>query len=38
MEKAKNSIRKLLDYDIEKIICYHGGVYTKNIRESLMKI
>ncbi|WP_195429798.1 MBL fold metallo-hydrolase [Clostridium sp. D46t1_190503_E9] len=38
MEKARNSIMKLLNYDIEKIICYHGGIYRKNIRESLMKI
>ncbi|WP_291649312.1 MBL fold metallo-hydrolase [Clostridium sp.] len=38
MDKAKSSIRKLLDYDIEKIICYHDGVYTRNIRECLMKI
>ncbi len=38
MEKARNSIIKLLNYDIEKIICYHGGIYRKNIRESLMKI
>lgn len=26
MEQAKKSVKKLLDYDIEKIICYHGGV------------
>ncbi|GAA0720595.1 MBL fold metallo-hydrolase [Clostridium malenominatum] len=38
MAKAKMSIKKLLDYDIEKIICYHGGVYTENIKASLQKI
>ena len=36
--EAKNSIRKLLNYEIDKIICYHGGIYTKNIKESLEKI
>lgn len=38
MAEAKMSIQKLLDYDIERIICYHGGVYTRNIRESLKRI
>jgi glyoxylase-like metal-dependent hydrolase (beta-lactamase superfamily II) len=38
MELAKKSIKKLLDYDIEKIICYHGGLYESNIKEALLKI
>ncbi|WP_129598301.1 MBL fold metallo-hydrolase [Anaerophilus nitritogenes] len=38
MKKAKESIKKLLNYDIDTIICYHGGVYTKDIKESLIKI
>lgn len=38
MEQAKKSVKKLLDYDIEKIICYHGGVYEGNIKEALRKI
>ncbi len=38
MEAAKQSIRGLLDYDIEKIICYHGGIYDKKIKESLSAI
>lgn len=29
---AKNSIKKLLNYEIDKIVCYHGGVYTKDIK------
>ncbi|WP_032121007.1 MBL fold metallo-hydrolase [Clostridium amazonitimonense] len=36
--EAKNSVRNLLNYEIDKIICYHGGIYTKNIKESLQKI
>lgn len=36
--QAKNSIKKLLNYEIDKVICYHGGIYTKNIKESLRDI
>ncbi|WP_409068534.1 MBL fold metallo-hydrolase [Clostridium sp. FAM 1755] len=35
---AKNSIKKLLNYEINKIVCYHGGVYTKDIKKSLESI
>lgn len=38
IEEAKNSIKKLLEYEIEKVICYHGGVYTQNSKESLHKL
>jgi glyoxylase-like metal-dependent hydrolase (beta-lactamase superfamily II) len=37
-EQAKKSVKKLLDYDIEKIICYHGGVYEGDIKEALNRI
>lgn len=36
--EAKNSIKKLLNYEIDRIICYHGGIYTKDIKGSLEKI
>lgn len=35
---ALTSIENLLAYDIEKIICYHGGEYTVNIHDSLVEI
>lgn len=38
MNKAKESIYKLLNYDIDKIICYHGGIYTGEIKHSLKRI
>lgn len=38
MIKAKESIKKLLNYDIDRIICYHGGIYTGNIKKSLEEI
>lgn len=38
MEEAKKSIKKLLNYEIDRIICYHGGIYTENIKEALQNI
>jgi glyoxylase-like metal-dependent hydrolase (beta-lactamase superfamily II) len=38
MEQAKQSVKKLLDYDINKVLCYHGGVYEGNIKEALKRI
>jgi glyoxylase-like metal-dependent hydrolase (beta-lactamase superfamily II) len=35
MGKAKESIKKLLNYDIDRIICYHGGIYNGDIKKSL---
>lgn len=36
--KAKESIKKLLNYEIDEIICYHGGIYKRNIKKSLQEI
>lgn len=38
MEEAKKSVKKLLNYEIDRIICYHGGIYTDNIKEALQNI
>jgi len=38
INKAKESIEKISNYDIEIIICYHGGSYTKDIQRSLKSI
>jgi glyoxylase-like metal-dependent hydrolase (beta-lactamase superfamily II) len=38
MDKAKESINKLLNYDIDRIICYHGGIYNGDIKKSLKNI
>lgn len=35
---ARNSINKLLGYEIDVLVCYHGGAVTKDIKESLKKI
>ncbi len=35
---AVESVRKLLSFDIEKLICYHGGVYDGDIPAALKQI
>lgn len=38
MKKARESIHKLLNYNIDKVVCYHGGIYTEEIKTSLKRI
>lgn len=38
IKEALRSVEKLLNYEIERIICYHGGVYNKDIRKALKNI
>lgn len=38
MPKAISSIKKVLNYDIDRIVCYHGGVCTENIKELLKEM
>ncbi len=38
MKKARESIHKLLNYNIDKLVCYHGGIYTEEIKTSLKRI
>ncbi|WP_017416469.1 MBL fold metallo-hydrolase [Clostridium tunisiense] len=38
IKEALRSAEKLLNYDIDRIICYHGGVYTKDIKRALKNI
>lgn len=35
MKEAKKSVKKLLNYDIDSAICYHGGIYNTDIKSSL---
>ncbi|MGO4546560.1 MBL fold metallo-hydrolase [Paenibacillus sp. 2TAB23] len=35
---AKQSIRKLTAYDIETVICYHGGLYGSHVNERLQEL
>ena len=38
MVMAKKSLEKLTRYDIETVICYHGGVYQENAKERLQEM
>lgn len=38
IKEAKNSVKKFLNYDIERIICYHGGIYENEIIGALKKV
>jgi glyoxylase-like metal-dependent hydrolase (beta-lactamase superfamily II) len=38
MEEALNSLKKLTKYDIETVICYHGGVFTDNPNQRIAEL
>lgn len=38
MVNAVKSAKRLLDYEIDKVICYHGGVFEGNVREALTEM
>lgn len=38
MPAAIQSLEKLMTYDIERVICYHGGEYSGDVKSSLLKI
>ncbi|MEI5906880.1 MBL fold metallo-hydrolase [Bacillus spongiae] len=37
-ELAQQSLNKLTQYDIETVICYHGGLYNHNVNETIAKL
>ncbi|MFS0557327.1 MBL fold metallo-hydrolase [Brevibacillus sp. 179-C9.3 HS] len=38
MQEAIRSVRYLLDYDIEQLICYHGGLFQGDIKQALREL
>ncbi len=38
LEAAVRSVEALLDYDIEHLLCYHGGRYHGDIRQALQQL
>ncbi|MGZ4941977.1 MAG: MBL fold metallo-hydrolase [Halobacteriota archaeon] len=38
MDTALQSVKKLTQYDIETVVCYHGGVYRDNANERLAQL
>ena len=35
---AKESLKRLTQYDVETVICYHGGVYKDNVNQRLREL
>lgn len=38
MDEAVNSLKKFTQYDIQNIVCYHGGLYNNNANEAICKL
>ncbi len=38
MDTALQSMRKLLDYDIDQVICFHGGLASGNIHNQIKRL
>lgn len=38
MDSATESLKKFTQYDIENVICYHGGLYTKNPNQRIAEL
>ncbi|MEJ8546259.1 MBL fold metallo-hydrolase [Brevibacillus borstelensis] len=38
LDEAIGSVQRLLDYDMEQLICYHGGLFSGNAKEALMDL
>ncbi|MBN7576111.1 MULTISPECIES: MBL fold metallo-hydrolase [Clostridium] len=38
MKQAIESLKKLTKYDIETVICYHGGVFTRSSNDRIAKL
>jgi hypothetical protein len=35
---SKKSLKKLAEYDIEKVICYHGGLYKDKVNQRIEEL
>lgn len=38
MGEAVRSVQRLLDYDIDQIICYHGGLFHGDVKQALRQL
>jgi glyoxylase-like metal-dependent hydrolase (beta-lactamase superfamily II) len=38
MDQALHSVEQLTDYDIQTVLCYHGGLYTKNTSDRILEL
>lgn len=38
LDEAVRSVQRLLDYDIEQMICYHGGLFHGDVRQAIQQL
>jgi glyoxylase-like metal-dependent hydrolase (beta-lactamase superfamily II) len=38
LEEAVRSVERLLAYDIDQLVCYHGGIYREDVRHALEQL
>ncbi|MDR3540418.1 MAG: MBL fold metallo-hydrolase [Desulfosporosinus sp.] len=38
LDTAKTSLKKLTQYDVETVICYHGGIFNDNVAQRLVEL
>ncbi|GGG07649.1 MBL fold hydrolase [Paenibacillus albidus] len=38
LDEAIRSVERLLDYDIEQVICYHGGIFHGDVQQALQQL
>ncbi|MFC4098975.1 MBL fold metallo-hydrolase [Paenibacillus xanthanilyticus] len=38
LEEAVRSVRRLLDYEIDALICYHGGLFAGDVHAALLQL
>ncbi|AET70952.1 Zn-dependent hydrolase, glyoxylase [Desulfosporosinus orientis DSM 765] len=38
METARKSLEKLIPFEIERVVCYHGGVFEDKVKERLLAL
>jgi glyoxylase-like metal-dependent hydrolase (beta-lactamase superfamily II) len=38
IETAKKSIKKFTQFDIDTVVCYHGGIFTDNVNKRLAEL
>ena len=38
MEEALGSLKKLAQYDVQRVICYHGGLFSDNANQRIAEL
>lgn len=38
IDEANKSLKKFTQYDIETVVCYHGGIYTNNVNQRIAEL